>query len=311
MRALFSLLFCFVTIFAQAQNVIPLYTGLPPGGIAGPDEEKTDKSNSRALTSVPTLAVYLPPKDKAIGTAVLICPGGGYSSVVLQREGLDIAEYYKKQGIAAFVLKYRLPADKIMTDKSSGPLQDAQEALKTIRARAKEWNIDTSRVGIMGFSAGGHLASTVGTHFDRPVLSANAGLNLRPDFMILVYPVISMEKNLSHPGSRTRLLGEHPDELAVKYYSNDRQVTPQTPPTLLFHTGDDKVVDVDNSLLFYQALRHQHVPAEMHIYPEGDHGFVLKLPTDVWMQIVMKWLARTGMLNPDNPLLQGGTGQLY
>lgn len=311
MRAFFISLFCFVTIVANAQTVMPLYNGLPPGGIAGPDEEITDKDNNRGLTSIPTLTAYLPPKEKATGTAVLICPGGGYTRVVLQKEGLNIAEYFVKQGIAAFVLKYRLPDDKIMQDKSSGPLQDAQEALKIIRSRATEWNIDTKRVGIMGFSAGGHLASTAGTHFDRPVLAANAGLNLRPDFMILVYPVISMEKNLTHSGSRQRLLGNQPDELSIKNYSNDRQVTPQTPPTILFHTGDDTVVDVDNSLLFYQALRHQHVPAEMHIYPEGNHGFVLKLPIDVWMQITMKWIGRMGMLNPGNPLLQGGTGQLY
>jgi acetyl esterase/lipase len=311
MRALIIILLSFVATIANAQKIMPLYTGLPPGGIAGPDEEIMDKENNRGQTSVPTLTAFIPPKEKATGTAVLVCPGGGYGAVVLQKEGLNIAEFFLKQGIAAFVLKYRLPADKIMTDKSSGPLQDAQEAIKMIRSHAAEWNIDTSRVGIMGFSAGGHLASTAGTHFDRPVLAANAGLNLRPDFMILVYPVISMEKNLTHAGSRKRLLGDRPDELTVKYYSNDRQVTPQTPPTILFHTGDDKVVDVDNTLLFYEALRHQHVPAEMHIYPEGDHGFVLKLPTEVWMQTIMKWLGRTGMLNPDNPLLQGGTGQLY
>ncbi|SEW51003.1 alpha/beta hydrolase [Chitinophaga arvensicola] len=311
MRSLLISLFSFVAFAANAQTVMPLYTGLPPGGIAGPDEEITDKENNRALTSVPTLTAYLPSKEKATGTAVLICPGGAYTWVVLQKEGLDIAAYFQQQGIAAFVLKYRLPDDKIMQDKSSGPLQDAQEAMKIIRSRATEWNIDTKRVGIMGFSAGGHLASTVGTHFDRPVLAANAGLNLRPDFMILVYPVISMEKNLTHPGSRQRLLGNQPDELRIKNYSNDRQVTPQTPPTILFHTGDDTVVDVDNSFLFYQALRHQHVPAEMHIYPEGNHGFVLKLPVEVWMQTTLKWMGRMGMLNPGNPLLQGGTGQLY
>lgn len=311
MRALIIIFCCFVSFASYAQTVMPLYPGLPPGGIATPDEEITDKDNNRMRTSVPTLTAFIPAKEKATGTAVLICPGGAYGGVVLQKEGLNFAEYFVKQGIAAFVLKYRLPSDNIMTDKRSGPLQDAQEAMKLIRAHVKEWNIDSNRVGIMGFSAGGHLASTVGTHFDRPVLAANAGINLRPDFMILVYPVISMEKNLTHPGSRKRLLGESPDELTVKYYSNDRQVTPQTPPTILFHTGDDKVVDVDNTLLFYQALRHQHVPAEMHIYPEGDHGFVLKLPAEGWMQIVMKWMGRMGMLNPDNPLLQGGTGQLY
>lgn len=311
MRALFILLLSFVALAANAQTVMPLYDGLPPGGIATADEEVTNKDNSRAHTSVPTLTAFLPPKEKATGTAVLICPGGGYSWVVLQKEGLDIGAYFQKQGIAAFVLKYRLPDDKIMQDKSSGPLQDAQEAMKIIRTHAAEWNIDNNRVGIMGFSAGGHLASTTGTHFNKPVLAANAGINLRPDFMILVYPVISMEKNLTHAGSRLKLLGSQPGEEAIKNYSNDRQVTPQTPPTILFHTGDDTVVDVDNTLLFYQALRHQHVPAEMHIYPEGNHGFVLKLPVDVWMQITMKWLGRMGMLNPGNLLLQGGTGQLY
>lgn len=311
MRAFFILLFSSVTLAANAQTVMPLYDGVPPGGIATADEEVTNKDNSRAHTSVPALTVFLPPKEKATGTAVLICPGGGYSWVVLQKEGLDIGAYFQKQGIAAFVLKYRLPDDKIMQDKSSGPLQDAQEAIKIIRAHATEWNIENNRVGIMGFSAGGHLASTTGTHFNKPALAANAGINLRPDFMILVYPVISMEKNLTHSGSRLKLLGSQPGEEAIKNYSNDRQVTPQTPPTLLFHTGDDTVVDVDNTLVFYQALRHQHVPAEMHIYPEGNHGFVLKLPVEVWMQITMKWLGRMGMLNPGNPLPQGGTGQLY
>lgn len=311
MRALLTFCCCLLAAIANAQTTFPLYQGLPPGGITSPDEETKDKDNNRFLTSVPTLTSYLPAKDKATGAAVLIIPGGGYHVVVLQKEGINIAEYFVKQGVAAFVLKYRLPSDKIMQDKSSGPLQDAQEAIKTIRARAAEWNIDTARVGVMGFSAGGHLASTLATHFDRPVLAANAGLNLRPDFMVLVYPVISMEKDLAHAGSRKYLLGEHPDETNIKYYSNDRQVTRRTPPTLLFHTGDDKVVDVDNTLTFYQALRHQHVPAEMHIYPEGDHGFVLKLPVEGWMLIIMKWLGRTGVLNPGNPLLQGGTGQLY
>lgn len=311
MRFFFFLACCLLSFHAQAQNVIPLYPGLPPGGIATRNEETKDDGDNRRLVTEPTLTLFIPPKEKATGTAVVICPGGGYSTVVYKREGTDIADFFLKQGIAAIVVKYRLPSDKSMKDKSSGPLQDVQQAFKTVRQHATEWNIDTNRIGIMGFSAGGHLASTAGTHFDRPVLAENAGVNLRPAFMILVYPVISMEKYLTHPGSRRNLLGENPDEDKVRYYSNDRQVTLQTPPTLLFHTEDDKVVDVDNSIAFYQALRRAHVPAEMHLYPEGDHGFVLKLQRDAWMQIIMKWLGRTGMLNADNPLLQGGTGQLY
>jgi acetyl esterase/lipase len=313
MRTRFLLLLVTVLFAASsnAQKVMPLYPGLPPGGIASDLKEEIDNNNSRRYVTEPTLALFLPPKEKATGTAVVICPGGGYSNVVYKREGLDIADYFVKQGIAAFVLKYRLPNDKIMKDKSSGPLQDVQQAFKIVRDHAAEWNVDTNRLGIMGFSAGGHLASTAGTHFDRPVLPENTGVNLRPAFMVLVYPVISMEKYLSHPGSRRNLLGENPSEENVRYYSNDRQVTINTPPTLIFHTEDDKVVDVDNAITFYRALRQAHVPAEMHLYPEGDHGFVLKLPQDTWMMTLMKWLGRTGMLNADNPLLQGGTGQLY
>ncbi|RFS18910.1 alpha/beta hydrolase [Chitinophaga silvatica] len=311
MRFSLLLISCLLSAYAHAQTVIPLYRGLPPGGIAGANAEQIDEDDNRWLVSEPTLTVFLPPKEKATGTAVVIYPGGAYKTVVYKGEGTNMADFFVKQGIAAFVVKYRLPSDKTMKDKSSGPLQDAQEAFKIVKSRAAEWNIDTNRIGIMGFSAGGHLASTVGTHFDRPVLKENAGINLRPAFMILVYPVISMEKYLTHAGSRKNLLGENPTEETIKYYSNDRQVSLQTPPTIIFHTEDDKVVDVDNAITFYQALRHAHVPAEMHLYPEGDHGFVLKLPRDSWMQIIMKWLGRTGNLNANNPLLQGGTGQLY
>lgn len=311
MRALFIFFCCLITATAHAQTVMPLYAGLPPGSIAAPDAEITGANNVHSKVSVPTLTVYLPEKEKATGAAVVICPGGGYGVLVMEKEGVVIAKYLASQGIAGCILKYRLPDDRIMKDKSSGPLQDAQEAIKIVRAHAAQWNIDSSKVGIIGFSAGGHLASTAGTHFDRPVLAANNGLNLRPDFMILVYPVISMEKSLSHGSSRKNLLGEHPDEAKVKYYSNEQQVTSQTPPTILFHAGDDNVVDVDNSLQFYEALRHHQVPAEMHIYPKGNHGFVLNLPVNVWMLTVLKWMGRTGMLNPDNPMLKDGTGQLY
>lgn len=290
----FSLFFYFVP---AAQQIIPLYEKDIPGGIKAAVEEKYDTANRLAFkVENPTITAYIPKKDKATGAAVLICPGGGYGVLVIGKEGYDIAEYLSSQGIAAFVLKYRLPDDRIMKDKSIGALQDAQQALSIIRARASEWNIDVKRVGIMGFSAGGHLASTVGTHFSMPVLKTNTADKVRPDFMILVYPVISMSDSLGHRGSRDNLLGKKPSENNIKLYSNELQITDQTPPAFLIHAGDDKVVDVDNSISFYEALRHRKIPAEMHIYPKGDHGFVLNIPVAEWMSMVMKWMKSSGLL---------------
>jgi acetyl esterase/lipase len=244
----------------------------------------------------PTLTVYLPPKEKANGAAVIVCPGGGYGALVMNKEGFAIAEYFAKQGVAAFVLKYRLPDDKIMKDKSVGPLQDAQQAITLIRQNARQWNVDTTKVGIMGFSAGGHLASTAGTHFNHPVIAVKPRVSVRPDFMILVYPVISMTDSLGHRGSRDNLLGKNPSSEKIQLFSNELQVTAQTPPAFLIHAGDDKVVDVDNSISFYEALRHKKIPSEMHIYPKGDHGFVLKMPVEEWMNVCTKWMKHSGFL---------------
>jgi acetyl esterase/lipase len=280
-----------------AQQTIPVYEKDIPGAIEAPDEEKFDSVNLvTSKVSIPTITVYLPEKDKADGAAVLICPGGGYGGLVIGKEGYQIAKYFAERGVAAFVLKYRLPDDKIMKDKSIGPLQDAQQAIRLIKQHARQWNIDTGRVGIMGFSAGGHLASTVGTHFDRPVITGNRLADVRPSFMILVYPVISMTDSLGHHGSRNNLLGKSPSLQNIRLYSNELQVTAQTPPAFLIHAGDDKVVDVDNSISFYEALRHNKVPAEMHIYPKGDHGFVLKKPVEEWMDICMKWMKESGLM---------------
>ncbi|MFT3746784.1 MAG: alpha/beta hydrolase [Agriterribacter sp.] len=297
-RCIAIITFSFVFYCASvAQQIIPLYGKDIPGGIKAVAEERYDTARRLAFkVENPTITAYIPEKGKATGAAVLICPGGGYGVLVIGKEGYDIAEYLSLQGVAAFVLKYRLPDDRIMKDKSSGPLQDAQQALSIIRARAVEWNIDVKRVGIMGFSAGGHLASTVGTHFTAPVLKANTAQQVRPDFMILVYPVISMSDSLGHSGSRDNLLGKNTSVTNVKLYSNDLQITDQTPPTFLIHAGDDKVVDVDNSIAFYEALRHRKIPAEMHIYPKGDHGFVLNIPVAEWMSIVMKWMKSSGLL---------------
>lgn len=297
---LFSCLLFFVMVsgIVFAQQTIPVYERNIPGAIPAPDEEKFDSVNLvTSRVSVPTITIYLPEKEKANGAAVLICPGGGYGGLVIGKEGYRIAQYFSDRGVAAFVLKYRLPDDKIMKDKSVGPLQDAQQAIRLIKQHAGQWNVDTARIGIMGFSAGGHLASTAGTHFDRPVITGKQLAGVRPRFMILVYPVISMTDSLGHPGSRNNLLGRNPSSQTITLFSNELQVTPQTPPAFLIHAGDDKKVDVDNSILFYEALRHNNVPAEMHIYPKGDHGFVFKMPLEQWMGLCMEWMKESGYLH--------------
>jgi acetyl esterase/lipase len=179
-----------------------------------------------------------------------------------------------------------------MIDKSVGPLQDAQQAIKTVRMRAAEWKINPAKIGIMGFSAGGHLASTAGTHFDKSYIPNDEKINLRPDFMILIYPVISMTDELTHMGSRNALLGKTPNKELIELFSNEIHVTSNTPPTWLTHTGDDNVVTVENSIHFYQELIRKKVPAEMHLYPKGNHGFVLFQPTDEWMQPLFAWMKK-------------------
>lgn len=201
-------------------------------------------------------------------------------------------------GVATFVLKYRLPNDNIMDNKETGPLQDAQQAIKLIRSQAKKWNIDTAKVGVIGFSAGGHLASTLGTHFDLPVLPNLSGVSLRPNFMILLYPVISFDQTIAHMGSRNKLIGNSPTTDLIKAYSNETQVNPQTPPTFIVHASNDGWVKVDNSLAFYQALLKNNLPVEMHIYAKGGHGFGLNNNStkDLWMDRCHNWLAAGGFI---------------
>jgi acetyl esterase/lipase len=294
MRLLMPALMLTVTLQLSAQEVIPLYPGGIPNSTSYRMKEITLNDNKGFLgyrnVSVPTLAVYLPSPEKATGHAVIICPGGGYGMESYRLEGTVIAEAFVRQGIAAFILKYRLPSDSIMPDKSIGPLQDAQQAIKMVRQRAPEWKVDTSLIGIMGFSAGGHLASTAATHFNKSYIPNPDKTNLRPDFLILVYPVISMTDSLTHMGSRNNLLGRNPSPEKVRLFSNEWQVTRNTPPTWLTHTGDDTAVPVENSIRFYQALINKKVPAEMHLYPKGNHGFILKLQPGEWMMPLFAWV---------------------
>ncbi|MCC9135284.1 alpha/beta hydrolase [Pontibacter silvestris] len=275
---------------------IPLYTNDIPNEIPGPDEEVTTVQGGKERISnirKPTLTVYLPPKDKANGTAVIICPGGGYAIVAASHEGYDVAKKFNEQGIAAFVLKYRLPNVKTSTKPEIAPLQDAQQALLLVRERANEWNIDPAKVGIMGFSAGGHVASTAGTHFQQSYIENTKNTNLRPDFMLLIYPVISGNADIAHQGSFVNLLGKDASPEKIKKYSNEYQVTLQTPPTFLVHASDDNGVKSENSIVFYQALLRNNVPAEMHLYQNGGHGFGLINNTtkDIWFERCLNWLS--------------------
>jgi acetyl esterase/lipase len=301
MKKVVSTLFLlFATLHLVAQETIPLYPAAIPNSLPYQMKEVRMEQDGKFLgyhnISQPTLAVYLPDRKIATGTAVIICPGGGYGMESYRLEGTVIAEAFLRRGIAAFILKYRLPSDSIMKDKAIGPLQDAQQAIKTVRQHAQEWNLDSKRIGIMGFSAGGHLASTAGTHFDKSYIPNDENIRLRPDFMILIYPVISMKDGLTHKGSMNNLLGNTPDADRVALFSNELHVDKNTPPTWLTQTGDDTVVPVENSILFYKELVRNKVPAEMHLYPSGNHGFVLKLPVDEWMQPLFEWMRKSDFM---------------
>ncbi|MEP7277339.1 MAG: alpha/beta hydrolase [Bacteroidota bacterium] len=283
-----------------AQDIIPLYEKEVPNSkpLANREKSELGKDGIQRISKVsaPTLMVFLPPKEKANGTAVIICPGGGYSILAYSHEGTDVAKVLNEWGVTAFVLKYRLPDDSIMEQKEIGPLQDAQRAIQLVREGAKKWGIDKNKIGIMGFSAGGHLASTAGTHFNHAVIKNTKNTSLRPDFMILGYPVISFTDSLAHIGSRTNLIGKNPGAEKIKYYSNELQITKKTPPTFLVHAKDDGTVKVQNSIAFYDALKKNGVPAEIHFYEHGGHGFGLhnKTSPDNWMDWLKAWMKKNG-----------------
>jgi acetyl esterase/lipase len=263
----------------------------PAGAPGAKGESENDK---------PTISISLPPADKATGAAVVVCPGGGYGGLAMSYEGIEVGEWLNSFGVAALVLKYR--------HKGSGyqhpsPLEDAQRAIRTARARAAEWKIDPNRIGILGFSAGGHLASSAGTHFDKGKPDASDPIervSCRPDFLILCYPVVSFTTAYTHQGSKKNLLGENPDAKLVESMSNELQVTPETPPTFIFHTDADTGVPPENAVLFYMALRKAKVPAELHIYEKGPHGVGLgkKHPAvATWPDLCISWMRGRGLLD--------------
>jgi len=278
--------------------ILPLYSGEIPNSIKTDTPEKVEKKDIIIVSNVqePNITVYLPSKRFATGQAVVICPGGGYWIQAYDLEGTDIARYLNSIGVAGIVLKYRLPTSGNTKEPHKAPLMDAQRAMRIVRANALKWNIDTGKIGIMGFSAGGHLASTLGTHFDygnKAAVHPVERLSCRPDFMVLMYPVVSFTSPSVHVGSSEALLGKNPDPKLLEYYSNDLQVKDDTPPAFFVHADNDDGVPVENSLLMYAAMRKKKIPAELHILSEGGHGFGLGVNNDhiaSWTNDLRLWL---------------------
>ena len=253
---------CFVVInLVEAQKVIKLWEGNPPVSNEITEKESVRDESFIINVSEAEIEIYLPQNVNKTGMAVVICPGGGYSGLAYGHEGIMVAKWLNKEGVAAFILKYRMP-----NKHKDIPLADAQQAIRYVREHAAEYGVNTSKIGICGFSAGGHLASTASTHF------ATSGISTRPDFTILFYPVITMT-TLTHGGSRNNLLGENPSETDIYMFSSEKQVNINTPPAILLLSDDDKVVLPENSVRYYEALKRNDIPATMYIFPTGGHGW--------------------------------------
>jgi acetyl esterase/lipase len=280
-------------LLAPAPEVVPLWDGKAPHAVG---ESAADK---------PSLTVFRP--EKPNGAAVVVCPGGGYGFLADDHEGKQVAEFLNGLGVTAFVLKYRIVQKDRPGPLHPAPLADAQRAIRLVRARAKDYGVDPKRVGIMGFSAGGHLASSAGTHFDAGLTTGDAidKQGCRPDFLILAYPVISMRDGVTHGGSRKNLLGDNPDPKLVEEMSNDERVTKETPPTFIFHTHVDSAVVPENAVRFYLACKKAGVPCELHVYEKGRHGVGLgrdpkwtggETSTAGWPDRLAEWLQSRGLL---------------
>ena len=299
LKAFGLILFVLTAHISNGQDyTLPLYQGKIPNSKNTGQKEKIEKSDIVLISNVQDtdIAVYLPSKRFATGQAVVICPGGGYWVLAYDLEGTDIARYLNSIGVAGIVLKYRLPTYGNCIEPHKAPLMDAQRAMRLVRSNAKAWNIDSTKIGIMGFSAGGHLASTLGTHFDMGDKNSTDVVeqkSCRPDFMILIYPIISFTADCTHTGSREALLGKNPDKALVSYYSNELQVQDNTPPAFIVQADNDTGVPVENSLLMYQALRKKKIPAELHLLSEGEHGFGLAVNNEhvaSWTNSLRLWL---------------------
>ncbi|RFS16658.1 alpha/beta hydrolase [Emticicia sp. C21] len=298
MKKLFLMLFAMAlmsNLYAQNETIL-LYTGTAPGstGKQVPEDSKTTDGITRVKdVTQPALIVY-PAKKKTTDATVIICPGGGYGILAIDHEGYDIAKWFNERGMTAFVLKYRLPQEDLFDNDEIRPLQDAQQAIRIVRKNAAKYGVSPDKVGIMGFSAGGHLASTASTHFATQVGDiTDPSVSVRPDFSLLIYPVITFNDRFTHFGSRDNLIGKNPPVEKIEWYSNDKQVTKDTPPTFLVSTTDDGV-QPENSIAYFLACKKNKVPVEMHIYEKGGHGYGLKKkgrgPVETWAARMEDWL---------------------
>lgn len=283
----------------EAAQIITLWEGKIPNSKninnSKPDEV-APKSFWVTKLDVPSMAYY-PATQNDCRTAVIVCPGGGYAGLTYTFEGVMTASWFNSIGISAFVLRYRLPKDENMENRSIGPLQDVQQAIRYVRSHAKEFGINPNHIGVIGFSAGGHLASIASTLYNENVYKSTINASARPDFSILVYPVITMDTTLTHMGSREALIGKDADQQLTNHFSSDKQVTKDTPPAFLVHALDDNLVPYTNSILYTNAMRKNNVQCELHLYAKGDHGLGVKAPTDTqafWRDACEKWLRMNG-----------------
>lgn len=270
-----------------------IYPDKIPNNKPGIENKESTKKEWVSITSgviIPTITIFSPSENNT-GIAVLICPGGGYGILASEHEGTDIAKKFAEQGITGVVLKYRLPNEETFDNSLFVPLQDAQQAISLIRKNAKQWNINENKVGVMGFSAGGHLAASLSTHYDTLLIDSKR--NVRPDFSILIYPVISGEKEITHAGSMQNLLGSKDSKTWRDYFSSEKQVTKLSPPAFLVHASDDNVVPVANSLCYYEALSSAGILSELHIFPKGGHGFGINnaQTKSNWFDLCINWLS--------------------
>jgi acetyl esterase/lipase len=294
-----TLLFTIVASVASAQQtqVVPLWPEGVPNAIANPAPEDNTQPGTITNVSVPTLTVFLAPAATRTGTAVVICPGGAYKVLAFEKEGTAIAEWFNTLGVSAFVLKYRVPAPG-----HPAPLQDVLRAIRMVRTDAAQWGVDPQRIGVMGFSAGGHLAASAANLSDDPAAKTGAALDAtsaRPDFQILVYPVITMTAPLTHAVSAQCLLGATAMPAMLESFSMQNRVTPTSPPAFLIHGSDDKSVPVENSVLYYLALKKAGVSAEMHVYQHGPHGVGMRPghgPISDWPKRCEEWLRARGLV---------------
>ena len=276
---------------SKSQSIMKLWPNGTPGEVVSPKPEETFEGKRVRYVSEPTLTVYLPTKETNTGVAVVICPGGGYAMEAMDHEGYEVGEFLQAHGIAGIVLKYRLPYGH-----SEIPLQDAQQAIRMARFHAEEWSVDPKKVGIAGFSAGGHLASTLSTHYDsgnKDSKNPVEKLSSRPDFSILLYPVVTFKEEWGHMGSRVNLIGNTNDWKIIQNFSNELQVNSQTPPAFIALADDDAGVKPRNSIEYYMALKREGIPAELHIFKEGGHGFGMHKTGkahDQWPLMVVEWM---------------------